>query len=259
MSLRAECCRLAEAYRGGRRLGLFFDYDGTLSPIMAHPALALCPESTLRLLKAFCDLPRVQVGVISGRALVNLMDMIRLPGIIYAGTCGLEVETPAATWVHPRAEQFRPFFELAADALRPVIERFPGAWLETKPLGLTVHYRGVCREDTALFQQCLVAPLSSFEGLLEVHDGSLATEILPALDWNKGDALRMILDLQADPTLPFYAGNDANDQEALRLAAVRDGVSVGIGPVAPATAVHRLSDVESLAEELSILLRQLTR
>ena len=45
------------------------DYDGTLTPIVEKPELAVMTEDTRRLLISLANHPRFTVGIISGRAL----------------------------------------------------------------------------------------------------------------------------------------------------------------------------------------------
>jgi hypothetical protein len=56
---------------------------------------------------------------------------------------------------------------------------------------------------------------------------------------------------QAGPdTLPLYAGDDANDRDALETATALGGLALGIGPQAPATAQHRLPGPAALVKFL---------
>jgi trehalose 6-phosphate phosphatase len=250
MCLRDELQRLAAAYRAGSALALLFDYDGTLAPIVTHPALAECPSGTLQILSRFADLPRVRVGIISSRELADLKTMVHLPKLIYAGTSGLELEENGVVQIHPAANQYRPFLRSAAKSLASVIGRFSGAWIEVKRFAMTLHYRNVNRDETPFLKQSASLALRQFDHSLTTVDGSMALEILPDLGWSKGESLRQIMDSQPSDCLPFYAGNDANDAEALQIAADLGGVAVGIGPFAPYPAQHRLPDTESLAESL---------
>lgn len=258
MSLADELARLAAAYHTGNRLSLIFAYDGTLVPLVTHPSLALCPLSTRRLLAELSELPRIDVGIISGRAIDDLKAMVRLPNLVYSGTCGLELEAPSVFFIHPLVQRFRPFLNAAADSLGDIVRHYQGAWVEDKPFGLTVHYRNVSRADVPLLRLCLEQALIQYEGLLTATDGSMAVEVLPAVEWRKAEALRLILHLQDGPALPLYAGNDDNDAQALQIAADLQGVALGIGPSAPATALHRLPDVPSLIEQLGEFLLTLS-
>lgn len=250
MCLRDELHRLAAAYDVGSNLALLFDYDGTLAPLVTHPELALCPPSTLELLARFADLPRVRVGIISSRELADLKTMINLPNLIYAGTSGLELEANGIVRIHPAAIQYRSVLRSAAKSLVPVVERFSGAWIEVKRFSMTIHYRNVNRDETPFLKQSSSLALMQFDESLTTVDGSMALEILPAIDWSKGESLRQIMNQESSHSLPFYAGNDANDAEALSIATELGGVAVGIGPFAPQTARYRLPDTDSLLDSL---------
>ena len=253
MRLKEELERLATAYRTGSTLALLFDYDGTLAPLVTHPALAQCPASTLQLLADLAELPRVHVGIISGRALADLKSMVTLPRLTYAGTSGLELEARGVVCIPPEAHRYHPHVQRAATSLAPLVARYQGAWIEDKPLAFTVHYRNVNRDDTPQLRQCLSNVLARFDDVLTTVDGSMALEVLPAIGWSKGQALRQIVAALPAPALPLYAGNDANDAEALEVAAELGGVSIGIGPLAPGVARYRMSDFESLVDWLSSL------
>lgn len=257
MCLRNEYDRLAAHYRDGHPLALLFDYDGTLAPIVTHPALAECPAPTLELLARFADLPRVRAGIISSRELADLKTMVKLPKLIYAATSGLELEVQGVTQIHPEAYQFRSSLRNAAQMLMPIVERFAGAWVEVKRFAMTLHYRNVNRHEAPLVKQSATAVLRKFLGTLTTADASMALEIYPAIGWSKGESLRQILELQPPGCLALYAGNDTNDAEALRIAGELGGVAIGIGPVAPNTAQYHLLDTESLVDSLFSLYRKL--
>ena len=75
-------------------LALLLDYDGTLSPIAPHPDLATIPEETKKVLERLANLSDVFVGVISGRGVNNVREMVGIQGITYAGNHGLEIIHP---------------------------------------------------------------------------------------------------------------------------------------------------------------------
>lgn len=253
MRLSDELKQLASAYRSGKKLALLFDYDGTLAPIVIHPALAQCPPATLELLGRFADMPRVLVGIISSRELVDLQTMVNLPKLIYAGTSGLELEINGVVTIHPAANQHRSTLRQAAKSLVAVVERFAGGWIELKRFAMTIHYRNVNRDDTPFLKHSVISALTEFGQSLTIVDASMALEVYPAIGWSKGDSLRQILNLLPEPAVPFYAGNDTNDAEALQFAEELGGIAVGIGPSAPAAAPHHLADTESLVDLLNSL------
>lgn len=259
MSLEHAVHRLAADYHGGSRLALLFDYDGTLTPVVTHPALAALPDAARQLLLQFANLTRVEVGVISGRSLADLKAIIGLPQLTYAGTCGLEFDGPDAVLIHSRASQHRPYLDHAAACLGEITARYAGAWIEQKPLGLTMHYRAVSRDDVPFLWQDAEEAMQRYEGLLTATDGSKALEILPDVGWDKGRTVQLFVDRYREPVTVLYAGNDANDAPALQLVNDMAGLSIGVGPYAPLCARYRLADTLQLAERLWSLLDLLVR
>jgi len=81
------------------------DYDGTLTPIVERPELANLCEDTRWLLQALAQERRYTVSVISGRALSDLKNKVKIDGIIYSGNHGLEIEGPGFSVVNPQAEE----------------------------------------------------------------------------------------------------------------------------------------------------------
>src|SRR5512143_3714100 len=78
-----------------RTLFLFLDYDGTLTPIVSRPELALCPSDVKKHLERLRDLPGVYLAIISGRSLEDVREKVGVSGISYVGNHGLEIENPA--------------------------------------------------------------------------------------------------------------------------------------------------------------------
>src|SRR5262249_5821144 len=100
-TLRGGMERLGSAHRPGSRLALLFGYDGPLTPIVAHPALAWLGDGTRRLLGRLASTPGVGVGVLSGRSLCDLRHLVALPAVYYAGTGGLELDMLGERHSHP--------------------------------------------------------------------------------------------------------------------------------------------------------------
>ena len=249
---------LVTAQVRGRPLALLFDYDGTLTPLTSHPKLACLSPAMRQLLHDLAGLPRVAVGVISGRMLEDVRSKVHLPGLYYGGTSGLELDLRSVTIVHPEAGLGRALVREAAELLSPIVNRHPGAWLEMKSLGMTLHFRNVpgilhrrlCAQARGVFR-----PSSEAWRLV---DGAYALEITPALGWTKASAVRAIhADLTGDPLL-LYAGDDNNDADALEAVARSGGVALGIGPRAPADVACRLDtprDLLTLLYKLRAALR----
>ena len=70
----------------GQRPAVFLDYDGTLTPIVARPELAVLSaevRSAVRALAGCCF-----VAVVSGRDRRDVERLVDLDGIVYAGSHG---------------------------------------------------------------------------------------------------------------------------------------------------------------------------
>jgi trehalose-phosphatase len=245
-------------YRMGTPLALFFDFDGTLAPIVAFPWLARIDPRAAECLRRLADLPGVTVAILSGRSLDDLVPRVGLDNVHYAGTTGLEIQSPGSRRVlHPRARQAADLAREVASRLRPLEHRFPGAWIEEKPLGLTLHYRQAPADQHAALHQLAVKRLRPFAHSVRLVDGSCALEVTPQLGWDKGTALRMLLETRVPGGLPFMAGDDLNDGDAFVAAQELGGIALAVGPRAPHQARHRLPHCQAFWDVLETWTDQL--
>jgi trehalose-phosphatase len=246
--------RLLAAYRYGHRLVLGFDYDGTLTPIVAHPSLARIYPALRDVLARLAAIPRITVGIISGRSLDDVIGMVGLPELCYAGSTGLELALDGERNLPAAALENRALLHFLIAALEQRRVAYPGMWTEKKPFGFTVHYRQLAAEQVADLRAETLALLEPHTAVLHVLDGPLAIEVAPAIGRDKGTALRAILAHGGpEPATVFYAGDSANDAPALAVATALGGIALGIGPEAPAEATQRLSDTTALSELLAAL------
>ena len=251
--LRAERARLVDARRRGTRLVLLFDYDGTLVPIVEHPSLAALSADTQHQLEQLALTPSIAIGVLSGRAIDDLRDRVGIEDAYYVGTSGLELSYGSSPIVEPEPASAA-LVAAVAMTLRRALAGYVGAWLEQKPFGMTVHYRRVCPNQIEALQAAVAGALASSSSAVRVVRGAMAIEIVPDVGLTKGTALRMIVEhVGGAAVLPLYAGDDANDAEALVAAADLGGIAIGVGPRAPSPAQYHLpgaSSVGSLVEAL---------
>ena len=208
----AEVARLLE----GRKVALFLDYDGTLTPIVADPAAATIDDrarATLAELAVLCD-----VAIISGRDLDDVRRMVGVDGITYAGSHGFDIARPDGTSVQ-HATEFLPALAAAEEALRSIV-RATGARAERKRFALAVHYRGLDPARVPDIERA-VHDVSGTGSGLKVTGGKMVVELRPDVDWDKGAALLSLLaDLPNDP-VPIYLGDDVTDEDAFRVVRSR--------------------------------------
>ncbi len=251
--------KLRAAHRQGRCLVLVFDYDGTLTPLVAHPRLAVLDPALREVLARLAATPRVTVGVVSGRGLDDLIGMVGLAGLSYGGSTGLELELAGKRLVPAGASAGQARLDPLNTAIEARLTAYPGTWIERKPFGFTVHYRQLASDRIEALQAEIAALLAPHVADLNVLDGPLAIEVLPAIEHDKGTALRTIV-AQGDPepALVLYAGDSANDAPALTTAHALGGIALGIGPEPPAAAVERLPDPAALTALLATLAETLS-
>jgi trehalose 6-phosphate phosphatase len=251
--------RLAAAHRRGERLVLVFDYDGTLTPLVAHPRLAQLDPALRAVLARLAATPRITVGVVSGRGLDDLIGMVSLGALCYGGSTGLELELAGERFVPTQVSQSRPLLDRLTAAAERRLPAYPGAWVEKKPFGFTVHYRQLAPNRIEALLNEMADMLEPHTASLHVLDGPLALEIVPAVERDKGTALSAIVARGgAEPPTVLYAGDAVNDTSALVAAAALGGVALGIGPEPPAVAACRLPDPAALAALLAALADILT-
>lgn len=221
------------------------DFDGTLAPIVEKPELAEMPESTHRLLQELASQRQFTVGIISGRALADLKEKVNINGIIYAGNHGFEIEGPGLSFVNPLVDEIKPFFRIIRQILTLTLGTIKGVLVEDKGITLSIHYRQV-EESKARDLETLVerAIGLSSHGLFKVTSGKKVYEVRPAINWNKGEAIRLLIKKfgkggSNNKLLPIYLGDDLTDEDAFQMIEkYGNGVTIHVGERSPNSKAH---------------------
>lgn len=180
---------LAREALGHAPAGLLTDFDGTISPIVADPALARLVEGASGALEALTRRLAV-VAIITGRAPLDARRMTGVPGLLVAGNHGLEWLEPNAA--HPVAA---PEVEAMRGRLRGALDRVPtidGVFMEDKGISATVHYRGAT--DRVGARDAIVAALDDPGPGIAVTHGRMHVELRPIGLGDKGAAARTIVE-----------------------------------------------------------------
>ncbi|MBF6182232.1 trehalose-phosphatase [Nocardia otitidiscaviarum] len=206
------------------KAAVLLDFDGTLSDIVPDPAAAQPVEgarAVLAELAAACP-----VAVVSGRALEDLRARVGVDGLWYAGSHGFELMAPDGTrHVHGAAPHAEAVVEQAARLLRDRLADVPGALVEPKRFTVAVHHRTVPRDQVAAVVSA-AHDVARAVGL-RATGGRKVTELRPDVEWDKGRALRWILDRLAVPAVPMYLGDDLTDEDAFD-AIEADGIGIAV-------------------------------
>ena len=216
-----------------------FDYDGTLAPIVAHPAQARMGMATRRLLTKLTAL--YPCAVISGRAKRDLLARL-------AGT-GLKrvIGNHGADAGNPSREAPAVVREWAME-LAPVVAPLDGVWIENKGYSLAVHYRQSVRKREA--RRSILAAVRRLRRA-RVVGGKQVVNVVPAGAPNKGTALLFERD-SADCKCVLYVGDDDNDEDAFALSA--DVVAVRVGHKTASCARYYLRSQPEIDRLLELLI-----
>lgn len=240
----------------GRSPAVFLDYDGTLTPIVARPEDARLSECVRESLRSLAN--RWPTFVISGRGLDDVRERIGIEALWYAGSHGFDIAGPAGSGVRrvvaPEVERD---VHAAFVELRGAAARIPGAIVEDKRFSVAVHFRQVSESaEVAELEQLVDAAAQKWPSLKKTY-GKKIFELRPAFHWDKGTALRWLLEAaRLGNFAPIYVGDDVTDEDAFRSVSQRGaGVVVSLLPreTAASWAVQDPEDVRLLLERLAAL------
>ncbi|MDA0263427.1 MAG: trehalose-phosphatase [Chloroflexi bacterium] len=240
---------------------LLFDYDGTLTPIVARPEMALLPQDTRRLLAELAGMDRFTVGVVSGREMADVAEKVGIPGLVYAGNHGLEMTGCGMDFVHPEAAAFEASVAEVSGLLREGLAGVPGVEVDNKRLTLSVHFRNAAESSADQVDRTVVTIAAPYveSGMMRITRGKKVVEVRPNLDWGKGKAIQKIRrDLGDGGDSPFtmFFGDDQTDEEGFAVVQEAGGLAVFIGrPREQTLALHQLESPTEVAQVLALLAR----
>lgn len=251
--------QIRDCLKRAAKVLLLLDYDGTLVPIAEKPELALLPENTRSLLRQLSDHPRVILGVVSGRSLSEIKELVNLEGIIYAGNHGLEMDLLAGHYIFPEAKGFLSQMRELKEILSRCLPDFPGSLLEDKGLLLSLHYRKLAPNKVPVLKKVLKRVMVAHGQGLEIAEGKKVWEIRPRIACNKGSAVLTILESlsSSEPEpLPIYLGDDRTDEDAFRALADK-GITIRVGDgLSPTLAHSYLTEQKEVMEFLRLLYQE---
>ncbi len=233
---------------------IFLDYDGTLTPIVRDPSLAIMGEEirdTLQQLATIC-----LVSVVSGRDLRDVRNMVGLSNLAFVGSHGFEISGPDGSFrEQERGKRFLPALDAAEGELRSAIGDVKGALVDRKRFAIALHYRMVDPKDVPMLED-LFKEVAQRHQDLRVTGGKKVFELRPNTDWDKGKAVLSLLDMfhvDGSRTVPLYIGDDVTDEDAFR-ALGDQGLSILVSEHPQETAANYvLADVAEVHRFLDLL------
>ena len=241
-------------------LAVFLDYDGTLTPIVDRPDLALLSSTMRQTLRELAN--RCPVAIISGRDRADVQALVQIDSIVYAGSHGFDIAAPQNRQIHyENGVAFLPVLEHAQNELRQKLAAVAGALVEHKKFSIAVHFRNVAQADEAAVAVIVDEVLAHHPNLRKGH-GKKVFELQPRLDWHKGTAVLWLLQalrLDGLGVIPLYVGDDVTDEDAFKVLAQRGiGIMVEDADSTRPTAAHYVLksplEVQTFLQHLTVWL-----
>jgi len=212
-----------------KRPAFFLDYDGTLTPIVQTPDLAILSPSMRHILHTLSQ--NYLTAIISGRDRKDVESKVSLRGIIYAGSHGFDIAGPEGLFYeNEEAKAFVDALHDAENALKRSTKHIPGVLIERKKYAIAIHYRLVKENKIPPLTQ-IIGDIHARFPILRLSQGKKIFELQPSIAWNKGKALLYLLeslDLNPENTLPIYIGDDTTDEDAF-LVLKNHGIGIKVG------------------------------
>jgi len=214
------------------KLHLFLDYDGTLAEFAKTPDEIYPDPGLIQLLERLNNDSRFKVAIISGRRLSHIRTLIPVPGILLAGTYGIELLEPSGKQID----------RLDYEMVRPTLDRIKPLWLELlrphrdfyledKGWSLAIHAKFVDQStaDKTISQARRIIDQADLPAdLFRVLGGHKFLEIAPRLA-NKGGTVQYLISRSPlREALPCYIGDDDKDEEAFEVIIQNSGVAIKV-------------------------------
>jgi len=234
-------------YHAGRHRLLFLDYDGTLTPLVAHPAMAKPDAARLELLSALGSEPKNSVVIVSGRDRQTLEE--------WFGALPLGLVAEHGAWIRPLGQSWqrvKPLPDTWKQQLLPILEiyadRLPRAFVEEKEDSLAWHYRMAAPEQAELRASELTDHLLNLTAKtdLQVIQGSKVVEIRRA-GVDKGSAL-LAWTGREEYDFILGIGDDTTDEDLFK-SMPESALSIRVG----ISATHAHYNMRSSAEVIDFL------
>lgn len=214
---------------------IFLDYDGVLAPIAATPCQAILPKKTKCILKQLISKSNLTLAIISGRSIKNIVGMVKIKNIIYAGNHGLEFGNSQTTFEVPVSLQYKIEFKQLKKELIDRFAKIKGVLIEDKNTSLSLHYRLASKTDVPTIKSIFKCVITNFkmQDKIRIFEDKKTLEITPNVSWNKGKIVLLILTLlrslfKHKNIMPIYIGDGLTDEDAFRVLKKR-GITIFVG------------------------------
>ncbi len=221
---------LSEKLRHADSLHVGLDFDGTLTPLSADPRKVALSLRARELLERLSRRAGARLAFLSSRVLDDLWRRVRIEGVFYAGSSGLETLDERGR----RETHTGTTLSLPLPLLRELegwCQRFPGARLESRGGSCALHLAAVAPSLQPAFGAGVRRRLRPHESQLTLVHGRTGFEVMPVGGWDKAAALECWLEPAGPETLLFYFGDDTRDEPVHATVRRRGGLAVAVDRV----------------------------
>ena len=224
LHLLSDFNEVRSSIKAAKRVYVFLDYDGTLTPIVSKPESATLSKRVRTILRFVSTLPSCRLAIVSGRSIVDLRRLVDIRTIYYLGNHGLEISGPDLKYEDSIAQRSR---QNLKDISRKLLYlKTVGVSIENKRLTLAVHYRQVSPRLVPMIKVALRRIFHSYQQF-KITSGKKVMEVRPNTKWNKGLAAQWLIK-KLGPGLPVYIGDDKTDEDAF--SRLRGGITILVSP-----------------------------
>jgi len=199
-----------------------------------RPGLAVIPEEMRRTVARLAQAHTV--AVVSGRMREDVEKLVGVKDIFFAGSHGMDIAGPGLSLLEPRVKETAPLIEKVIAVLSKDLGGIEGILIEKKKISVAVHYRLLKDEGRLAEIEARVRQIVEEHKALRLMHGKKVFEVLPDVPWDKGQAVRWILQalkLSWEDASVIYIGDDVTDENAFRVLRTRGtGVLVSQKPLA---------------------------
>ncbi|KAI4355218.1 hypothetical protein L6164_004010 [Bauhinia variegata] len=260
----------------GKEIVVFLDYDGTLSPIVDDPDQAHMSDA---MREAVSQIARYfQTAIVSGRSRNKVIEFVKLENVYYVGSHGMDIYTPLGSskygddqnqtkitdekgneliHFHPAREYSVEINKILEDLKRKT-RSIKGSMVEDNNFSISVHYRRVKNEeDVGILKQTVQSTMKAYPDFV-ISGGKKVIEISPNVKWDKGHALKYLLDAlcsSSNQNVPLYIGDDRTDEDAFKaIGEIGQGFPIIVSSIAKETkASYSLRDTVEVMSFLLLL------
>jgi len=229
------------------RLAIFLDYDGTLTPIKKHPALAILAFDMRNIIYKLSRLSKLKVAIVTGRSLSEIRQLVPLKDIIFAANHGYHITQKGKEWIHPDAERFLGIIHSLCAELRKKLSQFQNIYIENKKFTISIHYRNVLAQQTSQVKKIALNTIKNRYPSLYIVTGKKVIEVRPSTSWGKGCALQKIIQSfpKAHKFFPIFIGDDTTDEDGFRIVRPQ-GITIRVGRKKKTNAEYRVKNVKEV-------------